>query len=92
MVQELWTAQECEHIFHLYSIKGDDITEDLNNRSHAVTSLKAQRMGIDKPKPLTRDEQRLLKTYGSTLGEAMVFLLPGHSPLEVVQLCENLSS
>jgi len=89
MVQDYWTSQECERVFKYYSIIGDDVIKDLHNRSTSITENKAERMGILKPRPFTQDEQRLIKTYGTAMGDAVCFLLPGHSPFEIHTVCSE---
>ena len=88
---ESWSPQECELILKTYSIKGEAILPELNHRSSTVTSIKAGRMGIQGPRPLSAEENQLIERYADTLGDAMCFLLPGRSLEEVSKLCARSS-
>ena len=78
-----WTWADYDVGRKNYPTKGEDTAELLQDRTASALLNKAQRLGVSHNTTLLEEEKELLKQYGSTLGTAMIFLLPKRTVFEV---------
>lgn len=82
-----WSPDEYKTLLDDYSMQGDALSSELNNRAPQTIKSHAARIGIAPPHPLTDLELELINKFSSSLGSAMCFILPGRSFSQVDQLC-----
>ena len=86
--QNNWTFDECKTVFDDFTIQGASTLQLLKGRSYAATVEKAKHMGLEEQKPFTTEELDFIKAYAPSLGTAVCFMLPGHSPEEIrIKIC-----
>ena len=81
-----WTWDEYTIVREEYPERGVAIIDKLPSRSATNIESRAERLGTRLKTPFTDYEKELAKKYGPTLQEALIFLLPKRSPVEIKEL------
>lgn len=86
-----WTWEDYATLRNCYPSMGADITTVIEGRSLVNIEARAEKLNTHIKKPFTDNEKHLAKYYKSTLGTALIFLLPDRSPSEIKELLECIN-
>lgn len=81
-----WTWNEYDIVRKEYPERGVEIADKLPSRSATNIESRAERLCTRIKTPFTDFEKELAKKYGPSLQEALIFLLPKRSPVEIKEL------
>lgn len=83
-----WTWDEYDTLRSCYPNMGVDITSKIEGRSIVNIESRAEKLNTHIKQPFTEEELYLAKYYGKTLGDAVIFMMPQRSPVEIKELLE----
>lgn len=91
MSKVLYTYEEYDYIYNHYNTDGATAVAEQLDRSVPSIENKAAKLGLVNKGVFTTNELQLAKKYGSTLGDAMIFLLPERTVPEIREMiaCAN---
>ncbi|MCM1234395.1 MAG: hypothetical protein NC489_30205 [Ruminococcus flavefaciens] len=81
-----WSWNDYDVIRNNYPIEGVKVTERFPGSTFETVRSRALKIGAGAPLPFTDREIELAKKYGSTLGSALIFLMPERTPVEIAEL------
>lgn len=80
-----WTWKDYDIIRNRYPIEGIKIATEFPGSALDTIRSRAVRIDAGPPHQFTAEEKELVQRYGSTLGTAMIFLIPERTPVEIQQ-------
>ena len=86
MSKVLYTYEEYDYIYKHYNTDGAEAISQCLERSVPSIENKANKLGLSPKGVFTTNELQLAQKYGSTLGDAMVFILPDRTVPEIQEL------
>lgn len=81
-----WTWEDYAVIRNNYPVEGMKIAKRFPGSTMDTIRSRAIRVNTGAPVPFTQEEIELAKRFGSTLGSALIFLMPERAPVEIQQL------
>ena len=86
-----WSYSEYDVLYKEYPINGPVAVSDKIGRTVTSTVGRASKMGLNVPTPFTPQELQLARVYRAQLGDALIFLMPNRTTVEIEALlrCVN---
>ena len=86
-----WTFEDYDYLYKNYSTEGPVVCSEKLERSVEVVNTKAMQLNLELQGGFKQEEIALARSYGKTLGNAMIFLLPKRTTHEIEELIECVS-
>lgn len=87
-----WSWNDYDTVRRQYPYKGKRLVGDLPGRSAINIESKAERLHTYIHSPFTPEELKIAKSFGKSLKECIIFILPDRSISEIEELLECVSN
>ncbi len=84
-MERSWTWKDYDLIRTRYPLEGISIAKEFPGSAKDTVRSRAVRIDAGPPHQFTEAEMDLVQRYGSTLGTALIFLIPDRTPAEIEQ-------
>lgn len=84
----IWSWDDYDVLRSKYPIEGIAVADRFPGSSADTIRTRALMIGANAAIDFTAEEKEIAKRFGSTLGTALIFLMPERTPVEVEKLLQ----